>query len=518
MNWEKIKLIIKDRKSVFIVLLVILAIGGALRLYRLGANPLLSDEFIDMNASYGYFQTHTWQAWDFNQGAVNTTDIYPPRDERTWAYRWQVAELFNFLPATEAAARLVSVLWGLITIGCMYFVTRSFTKNRTVSLIAAFLFAVSITGIEFDRKLRMYAMFYPVYLILSWLVFQFFETQYRGKIAWLKKISERLGLNLLIAVPLLLVAALSFHLQLLTANIIPVFFVYVLILAIWAIREKAPSINKYTVWLVLLLFGALAAWLAVPQIVGMFLASLKFFINNSEYFSKAFTDYTQPLLAFLIFGFGLFWLAKKENKPKEALWLAVSFILPLFMAAFLWKRPQGIQYIFFIQSFLIIIMAVGIYGLAKFFEESMAKFSVKAYFLTIFLLILLLPNYGYFFSGEDNTYQRGNSKIGDYRKVFAYVKKHSQPGDLIVTRNFRTYYLASAHLNIYDFGGERATTDLSLPTVQSLVAQYPSGWIVLFDNDDQFLSNQAADYIKNNLLQTDVSAIRGAAKAYQWGL
>ena len=501
-----------------LVLAMIVMLGAGLRLYHLGKNPLIADEFIDMNAAYGYSNTHLWQAWDFNKQTVNTTDVFAPRDERSWIYRWQVAQLFKIFPATEAVARSVSALWGLLTIILMYFVTLSFTKNKKIAIIAALLFAISITGIEFDRRLRMYAMFYPVYLALSWLVFQFFETRYEGKIAWLKKVSQKIDLNPAWIVPLLLVAALSFHLQLLTANIAPAFFAYVLILAIWSWRKKMPAINKYSATVALAIVGLIAGKLFVPQIIGLFLGSLKFFINNSEYLTMIFRDYGLWSLAVVVLAFGIYWLAKEEKRPKEALWLTVSFLVPLLMAAFMWRRPQGIQYVFFIQSFLIILMATGIYGLAEFFKRQMPQFGTKACVVTMTLLFLLLPNYGYFFSGDDNTYHRGNTEVGDYRKVFTYVKKYAKPGDLIVTRNFRTYYLNGADFKVYDFGGERALADLSVETVKQLAADNPSGWIVLFDSDSIFISNQALDYIKKNFQQVDTSAIRGASRAWRWGI
>jgi len=519
-TFEKTKSLLfkTELRKTIMILAVIVILGAGFRLYHLGSNPLIADEFIDMNASYGYFQTHVWQAWDFNKQAVNTTDVYAPRDVRTWIYRWQVAEMFHFFPATEAMARSISVLWGLITIVLMYFVTLSFTKNKKIAFIAALLFSLSITGIEFDRRLRMYAMFYPVYLALSWLVFQFFETQYKGSLKWLKAISQKMDLNPAWIVPLLLVAALSFHLQLLTANLAPVFFVYVLVLAIWSLRKKVLAINKYVTMVGLAIVGIIAGKIIAPGLLGLFLGSLKLFINNSEYLTMIFRDYSQFLLAIIVLAVGTYWLAKEEKKPKETLWLFISFLVPLLMAAFLWKRPQGIQYVFFIQSFLIILMASGIYGIAAFFKRAMPQFKNKAFGAAIVLLFLLLPNYGYFFSNDDTTYHRGNTQVGDYRKVFAYVKKHATPGEFILTRNFRTYYLAGANFDIYDFGGERETSDLSVDTVKQLVASHPSGWIVLFDNDDLFISHQAMDYIQQNLVQTDVSAIRGAAKAWTWGM
>lgn len=508
----------KQKHQTIVILIAIILLGAGLRLYHLGSNPLIADEFLDMNSSYGYFKTHIWQAWDFNQNAVNTTDVYAPRDQRAWMYKWQVAQMFNFFPATEATARSVSVVWGLLTIILMYFVTKSFTKNRAIAIIAALLFALSVSGIEFDRRLRMYAMFYPVYLTLSWLVFQFLETKYQGRIVWLKKFSQKIEVQPLILAPLVLVGVLSFHLQLLTANIVPALFGYVLVLFIWKIWKKYPLFNKYVIFIVLGILGFVSAKIVAPGTIGMFLGSLKFFINNGEYLIKIFHDYSQPMMAALVMLVGVVWLARSEKRPKEAVWLTSSFIVPLLMASFLWKRPQGLQYVFFLQSFLIILVASGIYGIAKFFEQNMGKIAKNAYILSFLVLFLLLPNYGYFFEGGDNTYHRDNTNVGDYRKVFTYVQKHAKPGEFIITRNFRTYYLKNGHFNIYDFGGERALTDLSVDTIQSLVSKNSSGWIVLFDNDDQFISNQANDYIKKNLQQVDVSAIRGASKAYRWGI
>jgi hypothetical protein len=504
-------------KKAIVILILIMFLGAGLRFYNLGNNSFVADEFLDMNAAYGYSQTNVWQAWDFNQGAVDTIDPFAPRDERAWMYKWQVAQLFKHFAPTEQTARTVSVLWGLLSIILIYFVAKSFTKNKTIALIAAFLFAVSVTGIEFDRKLRMYAMFFPVYLTMSWLAFQFFETQYQGKIAWLKKLSARIDMQPLMIVPLLLVAALSFHLQLLSANIAPAFFIYVLLSAGWFVYRRKSYLNKYSIVTTFIIIATFGAWIVAPQILGIFIASLKFFVGNSAYFIKIFADYSYALLAALVLLGGIFWLAKPMKRPREALWLATSLFVPLIMAAFLWKRPQGIQYVFFIQSFLIILIATGIFGLAQFLRDNFSKFQKQMYFAAITLLLLLLPNYGYFFSSDNTTYHRDISQVADYRKVFVYLNKHIQSNDLLITRNFRNYYFSGKNYNVFNFGGERATADLSLETLQSLIQRNPTGWIVLFDNDNLFIAKDALQFAQKNLPSVDVSAVRGASKAYFWG-
>ena len=132
----------------FIILLAIVILGTFLRFYKLGENSFVADEFLDINSSYAHAKTGEWVNWDFNLEKVNEENAFSPRDERAWAYKWQVATLFKFLPPTEGTARAVSAIWGIITILLIYFVAKDFTKNKTIGLIAAFLFAISIDGIN----------------------------------------------------------------------------------------------------------------------------------------------------------------------------------------------------------------------------------------------------------------------------------------------------------------------------------------------------------------------------------
>src|SRR5665648_704700 len=140
-----------NKKKALIVLTLIILLGAFLRFYRLGGPSFVADEFLDMNSSYAYSQTGTWQSWDFNQGAVNADNVRAPRDERAWLYKIQVAEMFKFFAPTEAVARTVSAMWGIFSIFLIYFVAKYFTQKRTIGLLSAFLFAISVSGIIFDR-------------------------------------------------------------------------------------------------------------------------------------------------------------------------------------------------------------------------------------------------------------------------------------------------------------------------------------------------------------------------------
>ena len=160
-----------SKKYLFILLLILL-LAGFLRLYKLGTQSLVADEYIGINISYGVHKTGEWKYWDFNEGALTDRDY-----TRGKIYYWQVAKIFDFLDPTEANSRLISVLWGMIGILSTFAVAWLTTKNIKIALIAAFLSSISISNLIYDRKLRMYSMFAPLYLLFVFVTYFFLESK-----------------------------------------------------------------------------------------------------------------------------------------------------------------------------------------------------------------------------------------------------------------------------------------------------------------------------------------------------
>ncbi|EKE18611.1 MAG: hypothetical protein ACD_9C00286G0002 [uncultured bacterium] len=505
-------------KKTLIILLAIVALGAALRFYKLGEVSFVADEFLDINSSYAYSQTGTWQSWDFNHMMVNAENVFLPRDERAWLYKIQVAQMFKFFAPTEAVARSVSVIWGIFSIVLIYFVAKYFTQKKTIGLISAFLFAISMSGIIFDRRLRMYAMFFPVFLLFSWLVYKFYEESYKGKIKWLKYINEKYGINLIYTAPALLVGILSFKIHDLTVSIAPIFLAYVVIFTAYGINKKQKFVNKYSVTLGFILVAVLGMFVFAFDKIAKYAAGIKFFNDNYSYFSIVTSDYSHPVIALLLFVSGIYYLVKYKKLSKEGIWLTVSFLVPLVMAAFLWRRNAGGQYIFFAQSFQLILIAAGIFGIAKFFKNNLAGFSGKGvYTASIMLMLVILPNYAYFFQ-ENNVYaQTSKAENPNYKSIFAYFKKKKLKDDVIITRNFRNYYFSGQDVRVFDFGGELAEEKFSLPEVQKIVTENKSGWVIFSDNDERYVANDAMQYIEKNMLKINDIAVRGNVQVYRWG-
>lgn len=541
------------RHQTILAFLGILFLAFALRAWGLNNNPFIADEFIDMNASYGFFKTGEWHAWDFNLEAPDELDFYDARDERSWIYRWQVAQLFSIFPPTETTARSISVLWGVLTTLIIFWSARIFTKNTNVALLSAFLFAVSVTGIEYDRKLRMYAMFTPVFLVFStWLFLFLQESEFLKKknkktppqkksqafVAYWQKIQKTFsfentklapfykkyfsqnifGVNFLYLIPVILIGLLSLHLQLLTVNIAFSLLGYFLAVAILSrIFPHRLSFSKSTQWgLGAFLLGTFCVYLFLPKILLSILGTSKFFMDNYGYLGKMFDAFQHPLLGILTVLFGFFTLFFTLKKPKSALWLLTAFLIPLLLTIFVWKRAQGTQYVFYLQPFLLILSATGIVGLITWLQKNIPTVSKKTIAIMLFSLsVILLPNYGYYFE-EQNTYHRGNDPVADYRKVFTYLTKIHTPGDALITRNFRNYYFAKWHAPVLEFGGERADHNLTQAEIQNFICTNPSGFVVMFDNDWDFVTKEGRAFVETNLQKIDHSSIRGASVAWRW--
>lgn len=504
------------QKKVFTLLMAVILLGVVLRFYHLGATSFVSDEFLDINSSYAYAKTGHWQAWDFNFGRVDTENFNPARDQRAAAYKLQVAGLFKYFSPTEGAARSISALWGIVSIVLIYFAASYFTKKKEIGLVAAFLFAISIDGIIFDRKLRMYAMFLPVFLAFSWVLFRFFEEKYFGKIKLVRFFWEKFEVNVLYLVPAFLLGALSLAIHQLTANIIIILFFYALIQVFRKRGRKAVFFNKYYLSLFVMFISFLAAKIIFPLQIKAYTSGLEFFGSHFGYLSRTFSDYSQALLAVLFLAIGMYYLYKEEKLEKETLWVAVSFLSVLLSAMFLWNRNVGNQYIFFVRSFEIILIASGIYALAEFLGRNLEKYKGKAFYVPLALSLLLLPNYGYFFQGTNTYKQTSESDSPNYKKIFTFVNKKVKPEDVFITRNFRNYYWKGKNIKVFDFGGELAEKKLSLDEVKNIQNENPSGWFIISDNDDAYIANDAMDYVVKNFERVSNDQVRGKVLVYRW--
>jgi len=221
---------------------------------------------------------------------------------------------------------------------------------------------------------------------------------------------------------------------------------------------------------------------------------------------------------------GMRQLVKNKNDRQAGIWITVTFFTVLLSAIFLWRRNVGAQYIFFLQPFVLILSASGVYLVAHYLQKHIKK---RYFFIGVIMLsAILLPNYGYFMLENNSYHITAEGEQANYRKVFDYIKRHVQKGDVMITRNFRNYYWSGLDIKVYDFGSERSLTQLQKEgKVKKITLSYLKEiietnknhtiWMVFSDNDKKFITKEVRNYLADNFKKVNNSSlVRGKVSVY----
>jgi Dolichyl-phosphate-mannose-protein mannosyltransferase len=148
------------------ILILILAVGFAVRMYRLGAPSTWFDERASIMSSAGHMGD--WLHLPLNQ-VIDPPDLTSPAHAGSWLSTWKSPDFHPPLYAVvlrlwrdvvgegDAKARGLSVVASLAGILCLFDLVRTFSGARA-ALWAAALMAVAQPEIEFAQEARGYAL------------------------------------------------------------------------------------------------------------------------------------------------------------------------------------------------------------------------------------------------------------------------------------------------------------------------------------------------------------------------
>lgn len=510
-----------QKKFVVVLLLFIILIGGFLRFYKLGNNAFDRDEFFELNSSYGYFKTGHFVAWNFNDEKPFPANMQDDSsNERAETFRWQLAQLYRFHEPTEFMTRALGSTWGVIGILLVFFITFSFTGNYYVALIAALLTAIGGSEIIYSRRLRMYAMFFPIYLLFSWTVFKFYESKYRGKIQLFSKIHEKIGFNPAYILPVIVTGLISYNVHLLTLNIGAVIAAYALLFFVISVcQNRKLVINKYSITLAAAALGLLATRLPIfYSYYKSIKKNIHFFQSNYDFFREYFSDFIYIAIGVVLVIAGIWYLAKKMQHQKEAAFLASSALVPLALAVFAWKRETSYRYIYFLQSFGIILSAIGIYGIIQLLLHYVKNYNYKKFAAVILLLAFFTGiDYGYLAKNSGVYVQKSNSYYPDFETIFNYVKEHKSPEDIMITRTYRSFYWRGAGIKTYDIKSLRMGATGCEAKIDAIVMENTSGWAVFPKVDKLNLCSAGRKYYEDNFTRVKDNSMPSSVLIYYWG-
>ncbi|HLC94976.1 MAG TPA: hypothetical protein VJH89_00675, partial [Patescibacteria group bacterium] len=329
-------------------------------------------------------------------------------------------------------------------------------------------------------------------------------------------VGEKFGIHLHYAFASLVFFALSLLTHQLTSVLVFSVAAYLMVRAFQEYRQRGALQNKYFILLILGLIGVVGVALFFPKIFRSFSAGLIFFDDHYGYVKYILRDYYHPLLALLCMALGSWWIARREGLSRESLWVSLSLLVPLALMIWLLRRNVGAQYIFFAQAFAIILVASGIFGAWTLVCEKWNVVEKKKALIVLGVLFLLMPHFGYFLETNNTYHETSTGSNPNYRKVFAYFKKHHLTTDVLITRNMRNYYFSGAHVPVYDLGDEISRTRLSQEDMITLMMEYPTGWVILADNDYDYVGKGVKEFLNKNLTRVSNDQVRGAIDVFMW--
>lgn len=147
-------------KKIYLLLGLILLLGLSSRIYNLSTESYWMDEA---------FSVHHAALNDFSSLNYNVamTEAAP------MGYYLLLHYWISFFGSTEFIVRMLSVLFGVLSIGVLYFVVRLFF-DLNVSLLAAFLMAISMEQVLFSQEARIYSLFTFLTLVMVYFFARWF--------------------------------------------------------------------------------------------------------------------------------------------------------------------------------------------------------------------------------------------------------------------------------------------------------------------------------------------------------
>lgn len=153
---------ISQARFIGLILLLILALGAVLRIVNLGSDSIWLDEAYSIQ----FARLSVPQLID----ETASSDVHPP------LYYLLLHYWIKLFGDTEAAVRMLSALFGLLSIFVIYRLA-ALLFDRATGLLSALLLALSLFHIEFAQEARMYALLALLSLLSLYFFLRLFEEQ-----------------------------------------------------------------------------------------------------------------------------------------------------------------------------------------------------------------------------------------------------------------------------------------------------------------------------------------------------
>ena len=441
-------------RHVHIVLLTAV-LAAAYYYYQRGIvdNDFSNDEFQVIDTAYGYLQTGHFKKWDFCTGELSRREYL-----RAFPHTWLVSKAISWLGMSEWSTRLVSVLFGVLSILLVYFIAEFFIRDRLLSLLLTSALVLQPGLSVLFRITRMYSMLVPCFLVLFFCVHKVIVAISSDGIGTFRR-----PRRLLLLVVTVLSTGLCAAIHINSLIVFPATFFLVLLLGF---------VTDKTVFRRIALAAAIVG--VVLVVVSLKLGFHKIFTNHMSLFGSSNTNYFQDLFRFplgISVGAAICLLSvltalmsKKQTVIVNTFSLfSISLVGGLFFV-FVADRYYAFKYI----SFLVPISIIWIFYSVRLVVRLQGS-RWKKYFLYLLVsanVLLLLPN------------QKHSFRNASFQTVYSTIRKNYEPQkkELIAGLFLRCYYLKGIgnKAALFPFKKDKKT---SYREFVKTISKFPSGWI-----------------------------------------
>ncbi|KPJ69769.1 hypothetical protein AMJ44_02340 [candidate division WOR-1 bacterium DG_54_3] len=409
-------------KKMVMILLVILMLGAAIRLYHPTFRSLWGDEIDALFRTYN-FAAHTYHYERINPMLTVKTSIieplklfYPPLFSvclGLWAWLFGVGEY---------SLRLLSILFAIASLPLVYLLARRIFDEGT-AILSVFLVSISGMAIMFSQEVRTYSLL----MLLSIISALFFWELISGK---------RNPLNIVAYIISTILLALS-HAFGAVAIMAQVFYV---VMGLVRNRKTNDFIS------IALIQGFIALCIA-PLYIYIFFTGMKMLSSGMDLPYMVFPPYLRLFLLFFALSIG-------ETVAPWNFWVVIPAGLAfgyLFLRLFRWWRGKGVFFLlslclfpiifavlfasFTLPKYLIIALPFYLILIGRSLVEIDYR-SVRIFLVMVICAVQAVAIVNYFSLKE---YHNSN-RIEPWRKVCSMIKENYRKGDIIIASNYEIIY------------------------------------------------------------------------------
>jgi 4-amino-4-deoxy-L-arabinose transferase-like glycosyltransferase len=529
-------------RIVFFIMILLLICGAGLRFWNLGTPSLWVDEANTVYSARGIVEQGKPimpSGMDYRRGEL---------------YIGMVSLVYRVFGDSEAATRLISGLFGVLTIVMVFFLGQRIFQTEA-GLMAAFLQTFSHFAVGWSRTARPYALLQFLTVLIVYAFVRGFEAEMseeRLSSMWKKRFSERTGISPLWLLICVLLIPVTFYFVHRLFILVPAgLLVYIVFRAVSGPVSGRRRINKYMIAALLSVAGVLALWWLFPsfkEATRYLLTYIPPWAVDANGAVNRFSLFNFLILAIrfpLAFLFVLGSIQMITRKGREGWILLCAFTVPMFMLSFIFQYRVP-MYIFNIYPFFLILAAYGFVNLLRGESVAIEKVritgsrTVKAVGVILLAGVFLISpwlritlNIPFQEDGHTNLAVTHN----EWREAAEIIRADLDPEDVIIASlplimryygldadyNLNWANLARAKMNeSVDSSGTYLEVYAGTPCIESLGSLHAitgrgRGWIIVSDfqlTEPNHIPGEVRAFLET-LDRTETK--NGSVHIYQWG-